>query len=1001
MSEIRTCANGHQWAEGEDPCVVRESVDVCPACGAIGEVVTPDVHAGLTAVDGELPPPPCPLPGAVAQVAAGLLLQPERAGRAGLPTVAGYEILAPLGRGGMGLVYQARQLRFGRVVALKMIRGGAHANPRDLARFRTEAAAVARLEHPNIVPIYEVGEQDGWAYFALEFVPGGSLARHLAGRPQPAGPSAQLVETLARAMDYAHVQGIVHRDLKPANILLQKSEIENPKSERELAPAASDFGFRISDFGFRISDFSPKVTDFGLAKRLDPEPGISNACERTATGEILGTPSYMAPEQTWGRPGEVGPAADVYALGAILYECLTGRPPFQAATPLDTLLQVRTEEPVPPRRLVPAVPRDLETICLKCLHKEPRRRYASAGALAEDLRRFLDGAPVRARPVRAWERTVRWARRRRAVAALAACSGAAVLALVVFGVWHYVQLQGYNAELRTERNTADRLRELAQSQEAEARHQKDEAERQWQRAEANFKNALDAVVQMLARVSEDETGLAHEPRMEQVRQKLLDDALRFCQDLLKQKGTDRLTRQETAAIHLHIGDLQKRLGRQAAAEAAYRAAIELYQTLAGEFPGRPAYRFELAGCYTNLGNLLADSPRRKEAEEAYRRALEVQEALVREDPDEAEYRSDLAGNQHNLGTLMLENGQLAEAEPALRQALDHRRRLAEQHPQNAAFRQDVARTQNNLGMVLRSADRNREAEQEFRQALDLQRRLVEEFPRVPAYRQELAGSHNCLAGVLIDGNELPEAETQYGHALALQQRLAEEFPRVPDHRRDLASTHHNLALLLERMQRLQKAEQAHRRALDLFRGLVEEVPEVPGYQNMLGDSLAHLARVLRDQGRLADARRDAEEALRHQLSALKLVPGHPRFTYSLAGNYAILAETLVRLGDHEAAAKAAAELPRHFPKKGSAYCQAAAFLARCVPLAEQDPMLPPDKRKAQADAYGDQALALLRQGLRHPPGRSAEQLASDPHFAPLRPRADFRQLLRELEEAAR
>jgi serine/threonine protein kinase len=959
MSEIRTCTNGHHWAVGE-------STDVCPACGAMGEIVTPDLCAELTAVGEEIPPPPCPLPEAVAQVAAGLLLAPERAGCAGLPTVAGYEILAPLGRGGMGLVYQARQLRFGRVVALKMIRGGAHAEPRDLARFRTEAEAVARLQHPHIVSIYEVGEQDGWAYFALECVAGGNLARQLAGRPQPAGWSAQLVETLARAMDYAHRQGIIHRDLKPTNVLL-------------------------------AADGAPKISDFGLAKRLDPEPDSSALRDRTPTGEVLGTPSYMAPEQTWGRPGEVGPAADVYALGAILYECLTGRPPFQAATPLDTLLQVRTEEPVPLRRLVPSVPRDLANICLKCLHKEPRRRYASAGALAEDLRRFLAGEPVQARPVGTWEQMIRWARRRKPVAALIGVSGAAVLSLATFGVWHYAQLQRYNTELRTEWNTADRLRELAQSREAEARHQKDEAERQWQRAEANFKNALDAVVQMLARVGEDGGHLAHEPRMELVRQKLLEDARRFCQDLLKQKSTDPLTRQETAAIYLHMGDIQKRLGQEAAAEEAYGAAIQLYQALAAEFPQRPTYRFELAGCYTNLGNLWADTSRWKEAEGVYRQALEIQEALVKDFPESADYRSDLAGNQHNLGTFMFENGRLGEAEKALRQALDHRQRLAEECPQNAAYRQDVARTYNNLGQVLESIDRPQEAEQAYRQALDLQRRLVEGFPRVPAYREELAGSHNCLANLLTHTNRLPEAEAEYGHALALQQRLVEDFPRVPAHRFELASSRHNLALLLEKMKRLPEAEQAHRRALALFRRLVEEFPKRPDYQSALGDNLAHLARVLRDQGRLTDARRDAEEALRHQLSALQLALEHPRFAYSLAGNYTILAETLVRLGDHKAAAKAAAELPRHLPKKGSAYQQGAAFLARCVSLAERDQALPAEQRVELARTYGDQALALLR----HEPGLGAERLKTDPHFASLRPRADFQRLVQELEAATR
>jgi WD40 repeat protein/serine/threonine protein kinase len=330
---------------------------------------------------------------------------------ASLPAVPGYEILGELGRGGMGVVYKARHIKLNRLVALKMILAGGHAAAPELARFRAEAEAVARLQNPHIVQIFEVGEQDGLPYFALEFCGGGSLEKKLNGTPLPPFEAASLIETLARAIQATHLQGIVHRDLKPANILLQrKSENRNPKSERAGMPG--------SDLAFRISDFEPKVTDFGLAKHL-----ASPGCEPregglTQSGAIMGTPSYMAPEQAGGKPKLVGPAADVYALGAILYELLTGRPPFKAPTSLDTMLQVVSEEPVPPGRLQPRVPRDLETICLKCLAKEPLRRYASGQALADDLRRFRDGKPILARPVTAIERALKWARRRPGVASL-------------------------------------------------------------------------------------------------------------------------------------------------------------------------------------------------------------------------------------------------------------------------------------------------------------------------------------------------------------------------------------------------------------------------------------------------------------------------------------------------------------------------------------------------------------------------------------------------------
>jgi WD40 repeat protein len=291
------------------------------------------------------------------------------------PSLPGYEVLELVGRGGMGLVYRARDTRLDRLVALKVLLAGAGAGDEDLARFKTEAEAVARMQHPHIVQIFEVGEHEGRAFCALEYVGGGTLARRLAATPLPPRDAAALVETLAGAVQYAHDRHVLHRDLKPGNVLLAE-------------------------------DGTPKVADFGLAKRLDVEGG------QTQTGAVLGTPAYMAPEQAAGDARALGPAVDVYALGAILYECLTGRPPFLGETPLATLDLVRAREPVPVRTLNPKVPRDLETVCLKCLRKESGRRYPSARELADDLRRFQAGEPVRARPVPAWERALAWARRR-------------------------------------------------------------------------------------------------------------------------------------------------------------------------------------------------------------------------------------------------------------------------------------------------------------------------------------------------------------------------------------------------------------------------------------------------------------------------------------------------------------------------------------------------------------------------------------------------------------
>jgi len=305
-----------------------------------------------------------------------------------------YELIDEIARGGMGVVYKARQISLNRIVAVKMILAGLLATKADHDRFHSEAQAAALLDHPNIVPVFEVGEHAGQHYFSMGYVDGQSLATRLAEEPLPPEEAAELVATVAEAVEYAHRQGVIHRDIKPSNILID-------------------------------SRGRPRVTDFGLAKRVgapggNPLVGAGRGSELTATGQVLGTPSYMAPEQAAGRISAVGPAADVYALGALLYAALSGRPPFQAATPLETLQQVIEREPLALRRLNPDVPRDLETIVLKCLEKAVPRRYATAQALAEDLQRYLEGRPILARPVGRWEYAWRWCRRQPVMAGLMA-----------------------------------------------------------------------------------------------------------------------------------------------------------------------------------------------------------------------------------------------------------------------------------------------------------------------------------------------------------------------------------------------------------------------------------------------------------------------------------------------------------------------------------------------------------------------------------------------------
>jgi hypothetical protein len=320
----------------------------------------------------------------------------------------------------MGVVYRARQLSLNRTVAVKMVLAGPLASDADIGRFRAEAEAAAQLDHPNIVAVHEVGEHEGQPYFSMDFVEGSSLAKLVRENPLPGRLAAAYVCRIAEAIQFAHERGVLHRDLKPSNVLIDHRD-------------------------------QPRVTDFGLAKR------VAGGSELTATGAVLGTPSYMPPEQATGDRRRVGPASDVYALGAILYELVTGRPPFRAETPLDTLFQMLQSDPVAPHLLNPRVDRDLETICLKCLEKEPRKRFPTAQGLADDLQRFLKGEPIEARPTRLWERAAKWAKRRPAVAGLSAAI--VLLALIGFGMvtwqWHRAEVSRLVAQRLLARSLLD------------------------------------------------------------------------------------------------------------------------------------------------------------------------------------------------------------------------------------------------------------------------------------------------------------------------------------------------------------------------------------------------------------------------------------------------------------------------------------------------------------------------------------------------------------------
>ncbi len=689
-----------------------------------------------------------------------------------LPTIHGYEVLSVLGRGSMGVVYQARQVGLKRLVALKMILAGGHAGPEQRERFRREAEAVARLAHPNIVQIHEVGEHQGLPFFSLEYVAGGTLARHLAGTPQPPRWAAQLVATLARAVQHAHDAGVVHRDLKPGNVLVGADLPVCPgeKGRQECLPP-------------RV-----KIADFGLAKHLEDES------RATGSGALLGTPSYMAPEQArgLGPPRSVGPAADVYGLGAILYECLTGRPPFLGQTALDTLEQVVSREPIPPSRLQPGVPRDLETVCLTCLHKEPGKRYASAADLAGDLERFLKGEPIHARPVGRLERLLKWVRRRPVPAGLAACCAVLALSLVAGGLV-------YNVRLRQALVLAEQERD---------------------RARAYRQRMLKTVDELLTQVGDER--LADVPEMEPVRRQLLEEALRFYRDLLDGKDhADPDVRREAALAYRRTANINQLLDRLDQADRQLRAALALLEQLADEQPASPDCSYQQALCWADLGILHGRKGLLAEAESAYRQAITLLEPLPSGSP---EYRRWLGIAHNGLGLQLWRKSAFQQAEGEHRQALAVQKALAGEYPDNPVYRIEQADSHHNLGMVYQTTARPALAESSYRAAEALLAPLAGDPAHLRSAGGLLSRLYHNWGRLLADQGRKADSVGLVQKGLLIRARLARRFPSTPGYRIDLAQTSENLAGIYQGLGQPEKALPHLRRSLEQWDSLANDFP---------------------------------------------------------------------------------------------------------------------------------------------------------------------------------
>jgi tetratricopeptide (TPR) repeat protein len=783
-----------------------------------------------------------------------------------------FEIRRELGQGAFGMVFLASDPQLGREVALKVPRPEALLTPELRERFVREARAAAGLDHPNLVPVYEAGAEGLICYIASAYWPGITLTEWLRDRSEavPLRQAAELVATLADAVGHAHERGVVHRDLKPSNVLLQRRP--PPAAGARPAAAGPDGAF----------DFVPRITDFGLAKRTaeaPDQPGEEGGA-RTQSGAVLGTPNYMAPEQAGGKSKEIGPAADVYALGVILYELLTGRPPFRGETLLDTLEQVRSREPLPPGRLRPGLSRDLETICLKCLQKEPRKRYESAAALAEDLRRYLAGTPIRARPVRAWERGIKWARRKPALAALLALSALAPTALLAVVLGYGARLAGTNAQLV-------RANEDLKGALATAETERTRAEEKRRESNENWGWARSAVDDFATRVSQDPRLLAHD--LEGLRKELLHSAAGYYQKFLKQRPEDPDLQLEYARDFERLGRLSRELGAKPEAVVAYQEAADLSRKLVREHPGVPLYPLLLSDVLTGLAIVYKDERQSGRAESALGEARDIRQQLALEHPTEPAYRSALAETHNNLAVLYEERaracraaGDLRQAEADFRQAeADFRDardvwvQLAQGYPGVEPFQISLPASHYNLGRLYEGTNQLDEAEKSFREACRLWRELAQGRPALPEYQDSLARGLRALGFVHGRANRPDKAVEAYDEARKILDLLAAGHPKVPSYQDNLAQAHYTLGQAYERLGRQARAEGAYGEAVKWCKGLVSAYPGVRDYQFALSRAQCGLGLVLCRPDRAKQAGTPLSEA---RVGLEKLTGGHPNET---------------------------------------------------------------------------------------------------------------------------
>lgn len=877
----------------------------------------------------------------------------------GAKQIGDYRILREVGRGGMGVVYEAHQVSLNRRVALKILPFAAVLDERQIARFRNEAQAAAQLHHPNIVPVFAVGQENGVYYYAMQFIDGQSLeaaidelraattaasdrstrahgardgstttivtgAASMLSTAGSIGTSAffrsvaRVGQQAAEAVHHAHQYGIIHRDVKPSNLLL---------------------------------DLQGKVwvTDFGLAR-------IQNNSGVTLTGDVVGTLRYMSPEQACGQAGLVDSRTDVYSLGVTLYELLTLQHAFSGDDRHVVLRKVERDEPVAPRQLNPAIPVDLETIVLTAMAKSRDDRYATAQALADDLKRFLEGKPALARRPGILDRAGKWARRHRAVVALAAAAVAVVSVVSTIGL---VMLAREQARTRAALRQADE---------------------NFARAEQNFLQARDMLDQFGVRLADQ---LAMTPGTEPLQRQLLADTDRYYREFIAQAAGDPALRHEAALAEFKRAVIAAKLGHADEAVSNYARAARQLEALAAERPGDAQLAAQLALVHNNLAILAAARRDFDEARTRYERAIAMQSRLAAARPDDREIAAQLAESQSNLGMLLDAMGDAAAAELLLTKAVDRLRPLATRP--NAEPRQvrNLSIAANNLSYVLAKRDPVA-AERAAREAVALVERLAVEPTSGELYQADLALCYNNLAALLSRVGRVDEALDWHGRAATLQERLVRKAPAVVRHRSDLAVTLNNLGVAYCRAGRVDESDVPFGRARELFAILASDYPDELAYCSALAGLLNNQALALAGAGRHERAVALYDEAIQAQRRCYQQVPGSELMQDVLSRMVYNQARSLAALGRWDDAVAAAVARRALWPGNGERLFGVAVELAEIGRAAAGDAAL--------GDRVNRETIATLRQACAAG-FQNAASLAEDERFEHLYDDRAFQELV--------